>query len=273
MFSPVVPLGGIAGWQLLQRTQEHQKESFLKSPEVARNIEDFRARIGQVETAEALVGDYQLLQVSLGAFGLEQDIDNRFFIQKVLQEGTLDEAAFANRLSDDSYGEMAAAFGFGDFDTPRTVLSDFPEEIISAYSERAFEVAVGEQDAGLRLAMNLQRDLPELAADEVSDEVMWYRIMGSAPMREVFEKALGLPASFGSLDLDLQMQGFRSKTAGIFGDSSVAQFADPEKLEELTRRYLVMAELSGESGGNRGGSTALSILSGASPGSLFELLI
>ena len=38
--------------------------------------------------------------MALGAFGLQDDINNRYFIRKILEEGTTNEDALANRFSD-----------------------------------------------------------------------------------------------------------------------------------------------------------------------------
>ena len=50
--------------------------------------------------------------VALGAFGLQDDLPNRFFIQKVLEGGTLSTDSLANKLSDPRYAALAKAFGF-----------------------------------------------------------------------------------------------------------------------------------------------------------------
>jgi len=272
MYAPVIPLSGIAGWQLLQRTQDKQIEAFSSSAEIQRNSADFRERISEVKSAEDLVGDYRLLNVALGAFGLSDDIANRYFIQKVLEEGTLDPAAFANRLSDNRYEDLSKAFGFGDFDTPNTVLSDFPDRIIDAYTTRAFETAVGEQDTDLQLAMNIQRELPEIAADDAEEDTLWFRVMGNEPLRAVFEKALNLPPEFAAIDIDKQLETFKDRAGSLFGDTSVSQFTDPDKMEELTRRFLVMSQLDGDNTSFNSNNAALTILSGVSSSNIFELL-
>ena len=88
-FQPATGLGGYAGWTVLQRTLGAQTKTFETQPEVAREEAYFRQKIGQIKTAEALVADRRLLKVSLEAFGLGSDLDNRAFVQKVLAEGTL----------------------------------------------------------------------------------------------------------------------------------------------------------------------------------------
>ena len=93
-FRPVVPLGGIAGWQFLQRTQTQQREALAASPLIKRETQHFLKEIGSITSAQDLVADRTLLKVALGAFGLESDLNNRFFVQKILEDGTAAQDAF-----------------------------------------------------------------------------------------------------------------------------------------------------------------------------------
>jgi hypothetical protein len=247
-FVPLVPLSGYAGYMFLKRTLTAQQAAFSATPEVTRDEDYFRQKIGSVKTAEDLVGDRRLLGVALGAFGLDDDINNKFFLKKVLQDGTLNPDALANRLGSKEYLAFAKAFGFGDFSVPNTQLSDFPDQIITAYKARSFEAAVGQQNDDMRLALNAERELKALADKSSSDETKWFTVMGSAPLRSVFEKALGLPSGFGALDLDQQLSIFRDKSSRAFGDSRIDQFSDPEAMQKLVRTFLIRSEvLSGAS--------------------------
>ena len=147
-----------------------QTAVFNASTDMKRDEDYFRAKIGKITTAEQLVNDRRLLKVALGAFGLDSDIGNKFFIRKVLEDGTLTPGALANRLADKQYQKLSASFGFGDFAVPSTKLSDFPDKILMAYRARQFEAAVGEQNPDLRLAMNVQRELPGIADKSNSSE-------------------------------------------------------------------------------------------------------
>lgn len=264
-FQPVIPLGGYAGWAFLNRTREVQQQAFDNSAVIARNVTYFEENIAQITSAEALVADRQLLQVALGAFGLGDDINNKYFLQKVLEDGTIDTGSLANRLSDKRYLEFAMAFGFGDFDTPRTILSDFPAEITDAYKNQQFEIAVGQSDPDLRLAMGLERALTEILATNTSDDGRWFLVMGQPPVRAVFEAALGLPSAFGALDLELQLTGFRDAASSRFGDSEITQFSDPEAREKLIRLFLLQADINGNSAIGVAGSAALTLLQNAVP--------
>ena len=262
-YQPLVPLSGYSGWLFLNRTMESQQSAFENSSTRARETDYFREKIGSIETAEQLVADRRLLNVALGAFGLEDDINNKYFIQKVLEDGTLDADALGNRLSDTRYYEFSKAFGFGDFETPNTVLSSFADDIVTQYNAQQFEIAVGEQNNDFRLALNFARNIVEIADKETSDNGKWYSVMGNEPLRSVFETALGLPSSFAALDLDQQLDQFREKTRALFGDSEVAQFSDPEKQDTLVRMFLVRSEIASSPASLSSASNALTLLTSA----------
>lgn len=263
-FQPVVPYGGLVGWAFLNRTLESQTAAFDASSELKRDTDYFAARIGAIDTAEQLVKDRRLLGVALGAFGLQDDIDNRYFVRRMLEDGTIKADALANRMADDRYKQLSKAFGFGDFSVPRTKLSYFADEILTQYRGRSFEVAVGEQDENLRLALNAKRELADIAGDSGSDDTKWFRIMGNSPLRQVFETAFGLPASFGQIDLDQQLDVFRDKASRQFGASEVSQFSEPKAVDKLIQRFLVRAQLA-ESAVVSSGSIALTLLQGSVP--------
>ncbi|OSP54742.1 DUF1217 domain-containing protein [Pseudoruegeria sp. SK021] len=266
-FLPLLPLTGVPGWNFLSRTLPEQQAAHSSNPQIAREEAAFREKIGSVRTAEDLVSDYGLLKVALGAFGLGDDQANKFFIKKVLEEGTLAQDSLANKLSDPRYAEFSKAFGFGDFSVPRTVLSTFPDEILSAYRQRSFEAAVGEADPDMRLALGLERDLASISNRATGPDSQWFLVMGSAAVRTVFETALGLPDSFATLDIDQQLGIFRERSSRQFGVSEVADFLSGTALDDLRRTFLLRASLDTSGSGAIAGSAALALLSGGNTGS------
>jgi len=245
-FQPVIPLPGLGGWRFLQRTIGDQQQSFASTPRISRDIAYFEAEIGKIRSAEALVSDRRLLTVALGAFGLQDDLPNRFFIRKILEEGTLRPDSLANKLTDPRYQDMAAAFGFGDFDVPRTVLSDFGSEIVARYREQEFERAVGAQNDTMRLALFAERELAALAGSKESADARWFRVMGTPPLRRVFETALGLPAGFGQLDIDRQLDEFRDRSQKVLGSAELADFESGEARERLIQQFVIRAQGSSD---------------------------
>lgn len=263
-YQPVIPAGGNLGWTFLRNTREDQQRAFDNSTAVRNNTDYFRERIASITSAEELVSDRRLLTVALGAFGLEDDINNRFFVQKVLEEGTLNQEAFSNRLSDKRYFAMAEAFGF-DLSPPRTVVSDFATRIVDQFLTRQFEVAVGGQDENLRLALGVSRDIAELAERSLSEDTAWFTVMGTPPMRRVFEAALGLPSELAAIDIDRQLEKFRERARSVFGVTNPSDFTEPALQEKLIRNFLLRSELQVGAASGFGGSVALTLLQSVRP--------
>jgi Protein of unknown function (DUF1217) len=261
-FQPVIPIGGFAGWSFLKRTMGSQQAALQAAPTNARDEAYFKANIGKVRTADDLVNDRRLLSVALTAYGLEGDINNKAFIRKVLADGTLSDTALSTRLADKRYQKFSAAFGFGDFSVPRTQLSDFADKTLALFRTRQFEEAVGTQNNAFRLGLNTERELGELAARPTAEDTKWFTILGNAPLRQVFQTALGLPSSFASIDLDKQLVTLKARTKAQFGDAGISQFTDPKKVQNLIRSYLVRNEIAGSDTGLSSSSAALQLLQG-----------
>lgn len=257
-FAPVLPAGGYVGYKLLERTFERQFETFSKSPEIERDIAHFLEAAPELDSLDKLMEDRTSLRVVLGAFGLEQDLDKGAFIRKVLEEGTLDNRSFANRLADPAYEQLSREVGFGDLGG-LLVVESLQQTIADRYRVRQFEVAVGAQDVDLRLALNFRRAIGEIAETAGTERSGWLRIMGSQPLRTVVEKAFGLPQQFGLIDLDQQAEELASRAAERYGDRGVSAFLDPANVEDAIRRFLILSEA--ERGFAPAGGT------GAAPGS------
>lgn len=243
-FQPIVPLTGFAGWQFLNRTLDTQQTAFRESAGVTRLTDYFRENIGSVVTAEQLVEDRMLREVALGAFGLDADIDSRAFIQMILEEGTTEDDALANRLADSTYRTFSETFGFGDIFGPRTLLPDFADEIIARYEDRQFQIAVGNQDNDLRLALNLEGGLADLLESTTGEDARWFAIMGNTPLRTVFQTAMSLPSEVATLDIDRQLEIYKDRASSIFGTESVGDFTDPDRADDLIRLFLVRSEVA-----------------------------
>ncbi len=261
-FQPVVPFGGYAGWQFLTKTMAAQKAAFDNSTVQQRDADYFTANIGKVTSADQLVADPKLLKVALGAFGLGDQANSTYLIKQVLTQGSNNSTALANQLTDKRYLALARAFNFGDTTTPKTQSAGFAAQIVSAYQNQQFGAAIGTQDSNLQLALSMQTDLANLASTGSSETTKWYLMMGNPSMRTVFETAMGLPTSFVSLNLDQQLTVFQDKAQQMFGDSSVSQFSDPTKVDQLVKDFLVR---NGDTSASQSsaGSIALALLGGS----------
>lgn len=259
-FSPIIPTTGLAGWAFLSRTRERQETSFVANAAMVRDTTYFREKINQVETAETLVNDRRLLRIALGAFGLQDDLDSRAFIRKLLEDGTSDRRALANRLTDKRYQSFANAFAHLAAESSVAPQPDLADSIIAQFQSREFEIAVGTQDEALRLGLALQRELPQLLTQYSSEGARWFGALANPPLRKILETTLGLPKEFGALDLDDQVTRMRSAMQRRFGTSEIANLATPEMMEKLTTRFLVMTQLRESQMIMSGAATALVLL-------------
>lgn len=247
-FQPLVPTGGYTGWKFLERTLEQQQQAFDASQPIRRVTDKFRENIADIKTAEELVNNRDLLSVALGAFGLSEDINNKFFIQKILEDGTIDEDALSNRLSDKRYAEFSRAFGFGDFESPLTASAIISEDIINRFERQSFEAAVGEKDNQLRLALNVEKALEDITRNTTSENAQWFSLLGNAPLRQVMQTALGLPSQIASVDIDQQLETFKDRSKSVFGTDSLLDIAADDIQDKLIRLFLIRSSILSNAG-------------------------
>lgn len=262
MFQPVIPVGGLGGWRFLQATYDRQFSAFTQSAQIQRDTDYFRENIGKIETAEELVGDRRLLGVALGAFGLQDDINSQFFIRKILEEGSVNSDALANRFTDPRYKEMSQAFGFGPGEYLKVGEPVFAQAMIDRYETIEFEIAAGAQNESMRYALYAEREMGALANEDMSNDAKWFTLMGEPPLRSLFEKALNLPAAFGQIDLDQQLGVFKERAKKEFGSEDLSIFSDPALVQDLITKFIVRDQLSQFNAGFSSNAIALTLLRG-----------
>jgi Membrane-bound metallopeptidase len=80
---------------------------------VANDTKYYQENIGKVKNLDEFLGDYRLYSYAMKAHGLEEMIYAKAFMKKVFESDLSDENSFANRLTDERYKNIAAAFNFG----------------------------------------------------------------------------------------------------------------------------------------------------------------
>lgn len=262
-FRPVLIQSGLAGWAFLRRTHDTQMAAFRKAPDRQSEARYFSQRIAEAATARDLVADRRLLSVALTAFGLEDDLNNRAFVQRILEDGTSSPDALANRLTDSRYKAFSRAFGFGPGIAAKTGDAVAMAEVVEAYWQRGFQAAIGEQDNDARIALYAHEALVEIAQSGTGrDTARWFAALGDPPLRQLFETAFGLPGAFAQIDLDQQLEVFREKARGLTGSDEFRQFAEEGARERLITRFLAMAQMRGASASLSAPATALALLRG-----------
>lgn len=258
-FQPLVAQGGYLGWRLLTRTLETQKAILAKTTAVQRVHADLSQRLPQHDTAESLVADRRSLAPVLTAYGLEGEVKNRALIRKILEQGTSERTALANRMADKRYAAFARNMGF-DGKKPATTQAGFADKIFNQYVDREFERLVGERDQNLRLALNARRELSDMAGRASTENTKWYEVLGNPPLRKVFEGAFALPSSFAKLPIDRQVSEMKDRHEKMFGSGGMAVFKNDDAVEKLIRNFLIRSQVA-QGRAASGYSVALQLLS------------
>lgn len=164
-------IGGYAGWKILQRIEDRQMERLSNDRLVQRNLSYFRDRIEIISSAEELVGDYKMLTIALGAFGLEGEINNRALIRKVLESDLSDKKSLANRFADKRFLKLAEAFNFHD-------RSKSSEKVDESFDIRAGLSLLDEKNEHIREDAHKAHDALKKLAEKYNEEIEWLRDRG-----------------------------------------------------------------------------------------------
>ncbi len=269
-FSPIIPVGGLGGWNFLNRTIERQTEVFDRSPEIVRDLEYFSKAIKNVSTLDDFMSDRRILKVALGSVGLSEEINKSAFVRKILEEGT-GSGSFARRLGNTDYVVLAEIFSFSGQEFKPS--DEMVEQVSRQYKDNMFEESLGEVDNDMRLALNFKREISNIADLDLSQEGGWFRVLGSLPLRAVMEDAFNLPGEFSQIDLDKQVEVMSDKAKQIFGSSDVKVFRDPQVVESAIQKFQLKRQIEKFSSTTSSSAAALSLLSGGLGSAGIENLI
>ncbi|THH38813.1 DUF1217 domain-containing protein [Aliishimia ponticola] len=241
-FYPIVLGSGLAGYNFLTETRETQQANFDKNTIFDRDVQAFKDQIGSISTAEELVNNRQLLQVALGAFGLEDDIDNKAFIQKVLESDPADSTSFANRLGDKTYLSIAETFGFNSSTGPQlpddgsTLQLDGIESVDDLLSPLNRSVLRGAlEQFGLKGNENNTFFLRQVLESDLTDESSFVNRL-TQPAWADFAAAIGFD---NTVEGNTPMERFINTFDGKFDDTLTAEdlVNDPRMLSAATEIF------------------------------------
>lgn len=199
-----------------------------KKPPVARATEYYLANIGKVKSVDDLLADSRLYNYVTKAFGLQDMAYAKAYIKKVLTEGVDSREAFANKLTDVRYRELAETFNFARYGEGATVFDRTRQGTVDRYVRQTLEEDAGQQNQGARLALYFQRKAGSIKTP--------LNILADAALLKVVQTTLGLPAQMSLADIDRQ-------AAMISAKLDVADLADPKKLKTFLDRFASLYEL------------------------------
>lgn len=263
-FQPVLPLSGLAGWNFLQETYDSQLDTYSKSPQIQRDIEYFKEKFAQPLAVEDFLSDPRLRRVSLTAFGLSGEEWKTGYIRNVLEEVQDPDSTFLQRLNNPQYTNFAESFEPANGQI--NLLSAEIDNIAARFAAESFEVAVGAQNDSMRLALNYRDGISEVVTEDSSDEAVLFKLLGSEPIRAVLDTALGIPADLSQLDIDRQAEYLEDRLKSQFGIGNVQELKDPEVVDQVLKRFQILAGIDQNFASTSSASTALVLLGNAASG-------
>lgn len=264
VFQPVIPLSGLAGWNFLQETYDSQLDTYSKSPSIERDIEYFKEKFAQPLAVEDFLSDPRLRRVTLTAFGLNGEEWKTGYIRNILEEVQDPESTFLQRLNNTQYTNFAEALEPANGQI--NLITSEIDTIAARYAAESFELAVGQQNDSMRLALNYRDGVSEVVTEDSSDEAILFKLLGSEPIRAVLDTALGIPADLAQLDIDRQAEYLDDRLKSQFGINSVQDLKDPEVVDQVLKRFQILAGINQNFASTSSASTALVLLGNAASG-------
>lgn len=264
MYQPAIPLSGYGGWKLLQSTYSRQLDTFADSASVKNDREYMAEKLSKPISLDDFMSDRRLLRVTMTAFDLGGEEWKGGFIRKVLEEAVTPDSTFLKRLNNADYTRFAETFSFED--GTLSLAADQIESIGENYETAAFRSAVGEVDENMRLSLNYQSKIVDIAGSGASEATILYRILGNQPVRSVIETALNLPAEMSKLDIDRQADILKEKLQSVLGISRASDLFSLDNIDKVLQRFHVMNSINDGPSTSTPGYSALMLLGGASSG-------
>lgn len=220
-------------YKLISADLQTSLKRVSEQSDVKRETEYYLSKIGGVKTIDEFFADSRLYNYAMKAHGLEDMAYAKAFMRKVLTEGTENDNAFANQLSDTRYKELAEALNFAKYGEYATGFESAQKGMVEKYTRQTLEVSVGEDNTGVRLALYFERMASSITSG--------YSIIADDALAQVVRTALQLPAEFAATDIDRQAAYYEEAL-------NLEDFKDPAKLGKFLERFTSMWELENPSG-------------------------
>lgn len=260
MVQPAIPMSGLAGWSFLQSTYNRQLETFSDSASVKNDRAYMTEKLSKPVSLDDFMSDRRLLRVTMTAFDLGGEEWKGGFIRKVLEEAATPDSTFLERLNNPAYTKFAQTFAFEE--GTLSLDADKIEQLGENFETAAFRIAVGDVDENMRLSLNYQQKIVDIAGTGSSNDAIAYRILGNPPVKAVLETALNLPSDISKQPIEKQAEILRDKLSSSFGISDLSQLTDPDNVNAVIRRFHVMETVNNGPSAMTPGYTALTLLGG-----------
>lgn len=201
---------------------------------VQRETEYFANNIGHIKSIDDFLHEdnARLLAYATAAYDLEGYFTDKDLIRTMLEGGTADEDSPANTHENTGWKNFVKSFDFAGLGEEATTYNRALKPSVDLYMRQTLEENAGQQNEGVRLALYFMRKAPDIQNT--------YQILGDKALSKVVRTLLRLPESIAQLDVDRQAKLIEDRF-------DLADFQDPDKVEELMTRFTTLWEVENPS--------------------------
>jgi hypothetical protein len=215
--------------------------SAQSNPEASSLIAYFQKVAPSIATPAALLGNYKALTVVLGAFGLQDSINNTGILKQLLTQDPKSTSSLAYKLGNAKY--LAFAEALSDWSTPPFSTTSDVSQIVQSYKTNLFEQSADNQAPGLANALYFTR--------EASSVTSVSQLQSDSNLLDVVVTGLGLP-----LQNFLQLS-FDQQTATLDRKLNLSDLQNPTYVKRTAEQYLVSQQSDASSGPAAGSIASL----------------
>jgi hypothetical protein len=138
---------------------------------------------------------------------------------------------------------------------PAVTSPTFIKQVVQAYTEAQFQAVVGNTSNTLRQALYAQQQLPNVTS--------WNQVIADRNLADVVQTVLGLPESFGALNITQQNQVLSSRM-------SLSTFQNPAKLNKMLNQFVAISQTQSQTTSQ---NPAVQLMSAASSSGIISLTL
>jgi hypothetical protein len=227
-------------------------------PTVTQATKYFQANIGKITSADQFVKNTRLFNYAMTAFGLSDMTYAKTLIKKVLEQGTSQSTALANKLNNPKILALAQAYNFAVTGASTTQTTAATTDVVSKYVMQALETNQGTQYPGVQLALYFQQNASKITNG--------YTILADSKLLSVVQTTLGISAYTSAENIDTQAKHFDRLL-------TYSDFKTPQKLQNFLERFTAQYDLANPTATTSNAANLINLATGATSGFSTDLLM
>jgi hypothetical protein len=230
-------MSGIAGYApipmyeaYIKNETKYANAAAKADPATQSALAYFQKNAASITTPQALLKNYRVLQVVLGAFGLGGLINEQGILKQLLTQNPMAKTSLVQQMANPAYLQFANVMA--NWNPPPLSNSKTVSQIVGNYVINQFEAGSNQQMPGMQAALYFTRNIGAVTTIP--------ELMSDSTLLGVAETALGLPMQFGLLSYSQQV--------GILSQKlNLKNFQSTSYVNQFVQKYLVMNQESSAS--------------------------